>query len=111
MPRRNDPVPRLLVILADQETYQPETAVEARPYYGPTVGVPQAAEILRVHPKTILDLIAECRIPAGKVGRSYLMMTKDVLAYADAVIVKETAGRMRAPLGSAIPRKRRVWPK
>jgi excisionase family DNA binding protein len=84
-------------------------AAAERPYYGPTVGVLEAAEILKVHPHTVLERIADCSIPAGKVGRSYVMMTKDVLAYADAVIIKETAERMRTPPAPTTPKQRRTW--
>lgn len=61
----------------------------------PTLDVLGAADVLKVHPQSVLDLIAECAIPAGKVGRSYVMMTKDVLAYAEKIIIDETAKRMR----------------
>ncbi|MBF6990940.1 helix-turn-helix domain-containing protein [Cupriavidus sp. IK-TO18] len=62
----------------------------------PTVGLTGAAEILRVHPKTVEDLIRDGSIPAGKVGRSWVMMTRDVLAYAERVIIAQTAERLAA---------------
>lgn len=63
----------------------------------PTVDLPGAAELLKVHPKTVSDLIAQGAIPAAKVGRAYVMMTKDVLAYVESSIVRQTAQRMRTP--------------
>lgn len=59
-----------------------------------TVGVTGAAEILHVHPNTVEDLIREGTIPAGKVGRAWVMMTRDVLAYAEKLIISQTAERL-----------------
>lgn len=60
----------------------------------PTVNTIGAAEILCVHPKTVEDLIRDGRIPAAKVGRSWVMMTRDVLAYAEKAITEQTAKRL-----------------
>lgn len=59
-----------------------------------TVDIPGAADLLKVHPKTMLDLIGSGAIPAAKVGRAYVMLTKDVLAYIEHAIVRQTASRM-----------------
>jgi hypothetical protein len=64
--------------------------------YPPTVGVLGAAEILHVHPNRVLELIGAGDIPAGKVGRAWVMMTRDVLAYAEKVIINQTAERLAA---------------
>jgi excisionase family DNA binding protein len=61
----------------------------------PTVNVTEAADILKVHAKTVEDLIRDGALPAGKVGRSWVMMTKDVLAHAEKVIMAQTADRLR----------------
>ncbi|WP_454844936.1 helix-turn-helix domain-containing protein [Ralstonia thomasii] len=63
----------------------------------PTVGVIEAAAILHVHPKTVEDLIRAGAFPAGKIGRAWVMMTRDVLAYAEKVIIEQTAERMHIP--------------
>ncbi|WP_454844941.1 helix-turn-helix domain-containing protein [Ralstonia thomasii] len=60
----------------------------------PTVGVTEAAEILHVHPNRVLELISEGAFPAGKIGRAWVMMTRDVLAYAEKVIIEQTAERL-----------------
>ncbi|MGY2489285.1 helix-turn-helix domain-containing protein [Cupriavidus sp. CP313] len=60
----------------------------------PTVGILGAAEILHVHPKTVEDLIRSGAIPAGKVGRAWVMMTRDVLDYAEKLIIFQTADRL-----------------
>ena len=60
-----------------------------------TCGVREASEILKVHPKTVEDLIRDGDLSAGKVGRSWVMMTRDVVAYAEKTIMKQTADRLR----------------
>lgn len=66
--------------------------------YPPTVDVDGAAELMKVHRQTVLDKIAAGEIRAGQIGRSYVMLTKDVLQHIEENIVRETAARMRAPL-------------
>lgn len=62
----------------------------------PTVGVQDAAKLLKVHPKTVEDLIKAGAIPAGKVGRAWVMLTRDVLAHAERIIMDQTAQRLGA---------------
>ncbi len=63
-----------------------------------TVDVEQAAELMKVHPKTVKDLISSGALPAGKIGRAYVLMTKDVMNYIEHMIVKQTAERMGTPV-------------
>ncbi len=63
----------------------------------PTTDVVGAAELLKVHPKTILSLIDSGAIPAAKVGRAYAMLVRDVLNYLEQSIIAQTSERMRAP--------------
>ena len=51
-----------------------------------TMDVSQAAETLKIHPHSLEKLIRRGDIAAGKIGRAYVLMTKDVLAYAEAII-------------------------
>jgi excisionase family DNA binding protein len=69
-----------------------------------TVDVPGAADLLKVHPKTVLDLIDKGALRAAKIGRSYVMMTKDVEGYIEAQIVRQMAERM----GCAAQTRRRA---
>ena len=55
-----------------------------------------AADMLKVHPKTMLEIIQSGAIPAAKVGRAYVMLTSDVLNYLDQLLIKQTAERMRS---------------
>jgi excisionase family DNA binding protein len=75
----------------------------------PTVDVRGAADLMKVHPKTVLDLIGAGALPAGRVGRAYVLLTKDVLAHVERVIVRDTADRMVIP-GRRVRRRQQVAP-
>ncbi len=66
-----------------------------------TVDVPEAGAILKVHPKTVLELIAEGALPAARIGRAYVMMRRDVVNHAQQQIARQTAQRMRGKAGAA----------
>lgn len=70
--------------------------------YPPTVSLKEAAELLKVHRTTALDLVKSGKIPAARVGRAYVMMTKDVLQYIENQIIDQTGERLskRSPGGS-----------
>ena len=48
----------------------------------PTMNITEAADALKIHPHSLEKIIRAGRIPAGRVGRAYVLMTRDVLAYA-----------------------------
>ena len=60
----------------------------------PTCTVQAAADLLNVHSSTVEKLIQDGDLPAGKVGRAYVILTKDVLGHAERVILKQTAERL-----------------
>ena len=66
-----------------------------------TLGVKEASALLHVHPKTTLEMISQGVLPAGKVGRSYVLLYKDVMAHIERVVVQQTAERM-----GGVPRRR-----
>ena len=70
-----------------------------------TLDIQKAADMLNVHPKTVLDLIKNGDLAAGKVGRAYVLMTRDVVNYVETIIIKQTAERMGVPQRS--PKSRR----
>jgi excisionase family DNA binding protein len=74
----------------------------------PTVNIQGAADLMKVHPKTVLDLISEGALPAAKVGRAYVLMTKDVLSHIEQQIIAQTAARMRAPTRASRPGRYRA---
>jgi len=59
-----------------------------------TVNITEAATILKVHEKTVADLIHAGAFPAAKVGRAWVMMEKDVLKYVENQIINQTAQRL-----------------
>lgn len=59
-----------------------------------TVDVRGAACLMKVHPKTVLELIGCGAIRAAKIGRSYVMMTKDIQTYIEKQIAQQMAERM-----------------
>lgn len=65
-----------------------------------TVNLQGAADIMHVHPKTVEEAIKSGELAAAKVGRRYVMMTRDVVALVERRIVQQTAERLRAPSGS-----------
>lgn len=78
-----------------------------------TVDLNGAAALMKVHPKTVTDHINSGALPAAKIGRSYVMLTKDVMALIERHIAQQTAERMRrvtlpANEPTYKPRRRRV---
>lgn len=71
-----------------------------------TLDVPGAAALMNIHPETALLLIGRGVLPAGKVGRAYVLLKKDVMAYVERVIAQQTAARMGG--GGGGPRPKRV---
>lgn len=70
---------------------------------GSTLTTTEAAAMLNVHTNTIAKLIESGELPAAKIGRSYVMLYKDVMQYIENMIVRQTAERMG---GQPIKRKR-----
>ena len=67
-----------------------------------TLNIREAAEILKIHVKTAEDLVRDGEIPAGKIGRAYVLMRRDVVRYAEKAILQQTADRLlrkRSPKG------------
>lgn len=70
--------------------------------YGPTLSIVEAAEVMKVHSKTVEDMIKAGTLPAAKIGRAYVMLTSAVLAYVEHAIAEQTAERMGLQL---LPRR------
>lgn len=54
----------------------------------------EAAAMLNVHTNTLAKLIESGELPAAKIGRSYVMLYKDVMQYIENMVVRQTAERM-----------------
>lgn len=50
--------------------------------------------MLNVHTNTVAKLIDSGELPAAKIGRSYVLLYKDVMQYIENMIVRQTAERM-----------------
>lgn len=59
-----------------------------------TMSLLEAASTLKIHPHTAEKLIRTGKIPAGKIGRSYVLLSRDVLMYAERIIIRQTAERL-----------------
>lgn len=59
--------------------------------------------MLNVHTNTVAKLIDSGELPAAKIGRSYVLLYKDVMQYIENMIVRQTAERMG---GQPIKRRR-----
>ena len=74
----------------------------------PTLTVMAAADILNVHSSTVEKLIGSGVLPAAKVGRAWVIMTKDVLNYAEKLVIEQTTMRRGLELGTnKSPERRR----
>lgn len=71
---------------------------------GSTVNVLEAADMMNIHAKTVLDLIGSGALPAAKIGRAYVMLYKNVMDYIEREVIRQTAERMG---GVPRPRQRR----
>lgn len=72
-----------------------------------TLNTTEAADLLKVHPKTVEDLIKQGLIPAAKVGRAWVMMRVHVLQYLESLIIQQTAERRGLPAPKARTTARR----
>ena len=76
--------------------------------YSPTCTVLAASDLLNVHTSTVEKLIGEGTLPAAKVGRAWIIMTKDVLSYAEKLVIEQTAARRGLDAGlTKSPQRRR----
>jgi len=63
-----------------------------------TLNTIEASKMMKVHPQTVLDLIGAGALPAAKIGRAYVLLTRDVLGYVERAIIRQTAERMTRPI-------------
>ncbi|MVT30093.1 helix-turn-helix domain-containing protein [Acidovorax citrulli] len=63
----------------------------------PTMDLQETADTLKMHPHSVEKLIRRGDLPAGKAGRAYLLLTRDVLAYAEKIVIEQTAERPEPP--------------
>jgi len=77
-----------------------------------TLDINGAAEMMKMHPNSVLKLIKGGVLPAARIGRAYVLLTRDVLALIEQQIIAQTAERMQVPgrrvrHTNLLPRKKR----
>jgi len=68
-----------------------------------TLSVPETANMLNVHENTVFKLIDSGTLPAAKIGRSYVLLFRDVMQYVESQVSQQTAQRMG---GAPVKRRR-----
>lgn len=59
-----------------------------------TLNIDEAAAMMNIHVKTALELVSNGTLPAGRIGRAYILLTSDVMHHIERTIVQQTAERM-----------------
>lgn len=59
-----------------------------------TVDLTGAADLMKIHPETVRSKILAGELPAAKIGASWVLLTRDVLAYIERAISAQTVQRM-----------------
>lgn len=80
----------------------------ATPGTGPTVDLHGAACLMQVHYQTVADLIKAGKLPAAKVGRAYVILTRHVMDHIEREVARQTAERLGAPAVRSPKRRRQV---
>ncbi len=58
-----------------------------------TLDLRGAAALMNVHPRTVEAMARDGRLPAAKIGRAYVLLARDVLAFVEQQIASQTATR------------------
>ena len=58
-----------------------------------TLDLRGAAALMKIHPRTVEAMARDGRLPAAKIGRAYVLMERDVLAFIERQISAQTATR------------------
>jgi excisionase family DNA binding protein len=75
-----------------------------------TIDIGGAADLLKIHRDSVLELIDAGALPAARIGRVYVLMSKDVLDYIREQIDHQTAARLLAARGqNRLDSKRAVF--
>lgn len=61
-----------------------------------TLDLRGAAALMKVNPRTVEAMARDGRLPAAKIGRAYVLMERDVLAFIERQIAAQTDGRIKA---------------
>lgn len=60
----------------------------------------EAAEILKVHENTVMELVGNGMIPGAKIGRAWVFIDEDLFDYLRKEIVRQSAARVAGHSGN-----------
>jgi excisionase family DNA binding protein len=58
-----------------------------------TVRAEEAAQLMGVHPETLKKMCIDGAIPAAKIGKAWVIMRRDVLAFVERQVIEQTKRR------------------
>jgi len=61
------------------------------PVRSTTVDIEGAAQLMNIHARTAEKLVVRGILPAARIGRAYVLMERDVLAYIEEQVACQTA--------------------
>lgn len=72
-----------------------------------TLDLRGAAALMNVHPRTVEAMARDGRLPAAKIGRAYVLLQDDVMAFIAQQIASQTAERGEGMPSGAVRSKAR----
>lgn len=65
-----------------------------------TLDITEAAEMLKVHENTVMELVGSGIIPGAKIGRAWVFIDDDLFAYVRKEIARQSAARVTGQSGN-----------
>jgi excisionase family DNA binding protein len=65
-----------------------------------TLDLQEAAAMLKVHENTVLELVGSGEVPGAKIGRAWVFLDEDLLAYVRKQINQQSANRVAGRSGN-----------
>ena len=65
-----------------------------------TLNLTEAADMLKVHENTVLDLVSSGDVPGAKIGRAWVFLDDDLFAYVRKQINQQSANRVAGKSGN-----------
>lgn len=66
-----------------------------------TLSLNEAAEVLKVHENTVMELASTGEIPGAKIGRAWVFIDEDLIAFVRRQITQQSANRVAGKSGTA----------
>jgi excisionase family DNA binding protein len=65
-----------------------------------TLNITEAADMLKIHENTVMELVGSGAIPGAKIGRAWVFIDDDLLAYVRKEIARQSAARVAGQGGN-----------